>query len=287
MKLTIDHNHLLVIEHPNIPQTKTYTYNVSGYTFTDYDKGIIVAHKKERKIINLKNLGDTMSVVYITKRWQLQKEQDDHSIYTACSIFEAFDEETGQTYHFLPKYPEKKIERVKSIFQKLGYEINIKKIGNTCIITLPAWSYQFPPKDIYSFLFGLVLLHGKLLIKNSELSGLKIHLPLFGQFLKYEDMLDTLQKQLAQEGVFVYASKQKTPEWILYQISTNDYELLEIFTKRYEPIENIHKITKREFTQEMKNTLITFLETHPDIPMEWKKEVIEAIQTWTIKLLTK
>lgn len=52
----IDQNKLLTIVNENIPQTKEYTYNVSGYLFSDYDKGIVVLHKKERKIINLKNL---------------------------------------------------------------------------------------------------------------------------------------------------------------------------------------------------------------------------------------
>jgi len=72
MKVTIDKNHLLVIENPNIPQTKEYTYNVSGYTFSDFDTGIIVLHKKEWKIISLKNLGDTMSVCYVAPRTEIQ-----------------------------------------------------------------------------------------------------------------------------------------------------------------------------------------------------------------------
>ena len=56
MRIEIDKNNLLTIVNENIPQTKEYTYNVSGYLFSDYDKGIVVLHKKERKIINLKNL---------------------------------------------------------------------------------------------------------------------------------------------------------------------------------------------------------------------------------------
>jgi hypothetical protein len=65
MKIELDKNNLLTIFNENIPQTKEYTYQVSGYTFSDFDKGIIVLHKKEWKIISLKNLGDNMSVVYI------------------------------------------------------------------------------------------------------------------------------------------------------------------------------------------------------------------------------
>lgn len=76
MKIEIDKNNLLTIFNENIPQTKEYTYNVSGYTFCDFDKGIVVLHKKERKIISLKNLGDTMSVVYLAQRPEIQTSFD-------------------------------------------------------------------------------------------------------------------------------------------------------------------------------------------------------------------
>ena len=67
MRIEKDKNDLLTIFNENIPQTKEYTYHVGGYTFSDFDKGIVVLHKKEWKIISLKNLGDTMSVVYMKK----------------------------------------------------------------------------------------------------------------------------------------------------------------------------------------------------------------------------
>ena len=65
MTIQIDKNNLLTISNPSIPQTKEYTYTVGWYKFSDFDKWIIVLHKKDWKIINLKNLGDGMSVVYI------------------------------------------------------------------------------------------------------------------------------------------------------------------------------------------------------------------------------
>lgn len=64
MKLQFDQNHLLTILNPNIPQTKEYTYSAGGYTFSDFDKGLVVLHKKDFKITNLKNLGDGMNVIY-------------------------------------------------------------------------------------------------------------------------------------------------------------------------------------------------------------------------------
>jgi hypothetical protein len=36
-------------------------------------------------------------------------------------------------------------------------------------------------------------------IKKEELIAIKIQIPLFGQFLKYEEIFDTMKKQLAEE----------------------------------------------------------------------------------------
>jgi len=53
---------------------------------------------------------------------------------------------------------------------------------------------------------------------------------------------------------------------------------LEIFAQWYEPVEKFEKITKREFTQEMKSKLIEFISTNPDIPQKGKNEVLKQIK---------
>ncbi len=90
MNIEIDKNNLLTIFNENIPQTKEYTYNVSGYLFSDYDKGIIVLHKKEWKLINLKNFGDNMSVVYVkhSKTDMQNKKIDETLLHDAMKVFQ-------------------------------------------------------------------------------------------------------------------------------------------------------------------------------------------------------
>ena len=63
MQLTFDQHHLLCVENPNIPQLKEYRFSLSGYQISSYDKGILVYHKKQRKL--MKNLGEGMQVVYL------------------------------------------------------------------------------------------------------------------------------------------------------------------------------------------------------------------------------
>jgi hypothetical protein len=135
------------------------------------------------------------------------------------------------------------------------------------------------PQDIFSYVFGLVLIHGKFDAKKGELASIKIQIPLFGQYLSQQEMLDKLVKELQQKGVFLKSDKLPNKNGITYQISSNDYELLEICAKWYEPVEKFEKISKREFTDEMKDKLIEFIETNTEIPSDGKAEVLEKIKT--------
>ena len=286
MHIEIDKNNLLTIFNESIPQTKEYTYSAGGYLFSDFDKWMIVLHKKQRKIINLKNLWDTMSVCYVAPRAEIQTSLDTVWVMRWLCLFDSFNESTGQKYYFLPKFAEKNIESTNEIFTKIGIQTKIEKSEKWCIVVGDIkpenhwWNYV-------SLLFALALVYGKMDTKNNELTAIKIHIPLFGQFLKYEELFDEIKKQLIQEWIFITTSSQKNNDGTIYQISCNDYELLELFAKWYEPVEKFEKITKREFTQEMKNKLIAFLETNPEIPNNGKADVIKYIQEGTIKLLTK
>ena len=127
-------------------------------------------------------------------------------------------------------------------------------------------------------MFGLLLLYGKMDAKNGELASIKIQIPLFGQYTKHTDILDSMIGKMQEHGIFMKADKLQHKNGMVYQISSNDYELLETFARWYEPVEKFEKITKRDFTQEMQAKLIAFLETDPEIPSEGKKEVIKQIK---------
>ncbi len=288
MKIQKDENNLLTIFNENIPQTKEYTYNVSGYLFSDFDKWIIVLHKKEWKIINLKNLGDTMSVVYMKKSGNKELNFNKEACVQATTIFQGFDEETGKKYAFIPNLTEKEGEEKNEIFKKLGLKQRIQKTskGMICENNDDANTYK-TKEEIFSYLLWLVILYGKFEGKNKELNTLKIQVPLFGQYIKEQENLDDMVASLQKEWIFIKGDKMTNKNGIVYQISSNDYELLEIYTKWYEPVEKFEKITKLEFTQEMKAKLVEFLQNNAEIPQEGKVEVLKQLQEWTIKLLTK
>lgn len=291
MKIQIDANHLLTITNPNIPQTKEYTYAVGWYTFSDYDKWMIILHKKDFKIINLKNLGDGMSVIYSKEDTAYEANFNLSAFEDALRTFQWFDEITGQKYFFIPNLWEKDIQAKNEILKKLS-KCELKKTEKGVMVELQHETQEMTKNTeqtdtILSYLFGLVIMYGKLDAKKGELSSIKIQLPLFWQYLNQQEMLDKIVQQLQQEGLFVKADKLANNNGITYQISSNDYELLEILTKWYEPIEKFEQITKSVFTQEMKARLIEFLETNTEIPSEWKAEVMKQIKSGTIKFLMK
>ena len=81
--------------------------------------------------------------------------------------------------------------------------------------------------------------------------------------------------------MFIQISENIQGDKHTYEITSNDYELLEIFAKLYLPVENFSQITKREQIQEALKALRTFLDN------EWEDEQIKKISNSCVKLLQK
>ena len=98
-------------------------------------------------------------------------------------------------------------------------------------------------ENTLAYLFGLLLIYGKWEAKDKELSSIKSQIPLAGQHLAHAETLDMIIKKLQDTGLFLKADKLANKNGMVYQISSNDYELLEIWAKRYEAVEKFEKIT--------------------------------------------
>ena len=216
--------------------------------------------------MNLKNLGDGMSVVWVGRDTQYGFDYFVESfVQQAFGLFNGFDEVSGQVKYFFPN--------------ARGYMDFVSPLS--CV-------WQFTTVDeIISFLYGLLLLYGKFEVKGKELLSIKIQIPLFGQYLAYQDKFDLLLGQLAHQGFFLKKDVLETSNGVVYQISSNDWELLEIVAKWHEAIEKFEKITRKEFADEMKNKLIAFLVSEQDIPEVGREEVLEKIESGVVKFLVK
>ena len=268
---------------------KTYRHNFQWYNFDEENCIFYVWHKKEIKLIESKNLWSTMNIFFI-KDWTLEVNELTNNIKvwisTACQIFSAFDEENGWFYNFLPYFPTKSVEEKNELFNKLWLKIQLSNSPKWVLIKNDEWIEKINIEDldlewIIWFLFWLTLLYWKFENKWENLSATKIQFPLFGQFLSMWDEIKNLQKKLQDNGIFIQISENIQWDKHTYEITSNDYELLEIFAKLYLPVENFSQITKREQAQEAIEALKVFLNK------EWENELIQRIDNSCVKLLQK
>ena len=268
---------------------KTYRHNFQWYNFEEENCIFYVWHKKEIKMIESKNLWSTINVFFL-KDWELQiNELTDNIkdwILTACQIFSAFDEDNGWFYNFLPYFPTKSVEEKNELLQKLWLNIQLSNSLKWVLIKNNESNNNVNIEDLNIewkiwFLLELTLLYWKFENKWEKLSAIKIQLPLFGQFLSIWDEIRNIQKSLQNEWIFIQISENIQWDKHTYEITSNDYELLEIFAKLYLPVENFSQITKREQTQEAIEALKTFLGN------EWNNELIQKINNSCVKLLQK
>lgn len=286
MKILVDDNNILAIENPNIPQTKQYSYNVSGYSFSDFDKWIIVYHKKQFKIINLKDLWDKMWVILV---WEHDDEYDEmkldlESMESALKIFDWFDENTGEKYYFLYKFGESKMNELQEKLSILWSKIQLEKTEKWICLPLIDEELVYNP---ISFFFGLVLVYGNMQIKDWDLKAIKVQIPLFGKYIEKQDIIDETLAVLAENGLYVNKNIQRTDDGIIYELTSSDYELLQHFARFYEPIEKWLEISKYNDVLNVKKELIEYIKTNPEIPSEGKDEVLKSLENWMIKIMVK
>ena len=268
---------------------KTYRHNFQWFTFEEENCIFYVWHKKEIKLIESKNLWSTMSVFFL-KDWILKENKLTYDIkswiLTACQIFNAFDEDNWWFYNFLPYFPTKSVEEKNELLKKLWLNIQLSNSPKWVLIKNNEEHSNFLIEDLdikwkIWFLFGLTLLYWKFESKWEKLSAIKIQLPLFGQFLSIWDEIRNIQRLLQNEWIFIQISENVQWDKHIYEITSNDYELLENFAKLYLPVENFSQITKREQAQEAIDALKVFLWK------EGKPELIEKIDNSCVKLLQK
>lgn len=127
MQLIFDQYHLLGIHNPNIPQLKEYRFSLSGYQIASYDKGILVYHKRQRKLINLKNLGEGMQVCYLQQKSIPEYSLNLAMLQRTLAMFSGFNEETGEKYRFLPFYSKDITKLQSQLVEDFGIPCQISK----------------------------------------------------------------------------------------------------------------------------------------------------------------
>ena len=288
MIVTIDEHHILGIEGEHLDTGKEYTLDVQGYRFSWMNKRVFVAHKKEIKLIELKHIGSTMGVFYCIDREEIPDlPLDQRAIMWAGQLFTAWDEEKWEHYSFLPYFPHQKVEETQNILDTLGIHLSLRKdIKGILVEGAEKISLEqlTTLEKILSFFFGLTLLYGKFEARGEQLNSIKIHLPLFGQYLQLTESLEQLVKIVQQQGIFLQISKNEHQGKMSFQMSSNDYELLQVFAIWYKKIENFSQITKKEFALQDIELLKRFVEQED---IENRTEIVDILSSGVIKILVK
>ena len=279
----------LIKENQNLFTGKTYHHNFQWLNFEEENCIFYTRHKKEIKLIESKNLWSTMNIFFIkNSNLKIPEINDDIKtwISASCNIFSAFDENNWWFYYFLPYFQTKFIDEKINIFKKIWLKVELLNSQKWVLVKYNEWNNQIDIENLNIqwelwFLFWLIILYWKFEKKWDKLSSIKIQLPLFWQFLTIWDKIKNIQKNLQDNWIFIQISENIQWDRHTYEITSNDYELLEIFSNLYLPVEKFTQITKREQTQEAINALKIFLLN------EWEKEIIEKIDNSCIKLLQK
>lgn len=291
MLLHFDNNHILTVENPTIPTLKPYQHKASGYTFTSFDKGILAYSKKKRNLINLKNFGDGMQLAYLHTRPPFTKlTRVTSQCSNALALFSGFDEERWHSYHFLPYY-HKDISWIQKFLDQYCPDSSIYKTTTSTIITGLAHTFAQPEwlDAQLSFLFMLTLLYGKLDQKNGMLTAIKIHLPLFGQRLSYQESFEKLLSSLQQQGIFITRVVNSSPQKTILELSSTDIEILACFSDWYTSLfgQILSSSSLQEKHHTLKQQLLEYLSTKPQLQIDWLEKVIQQLASGTLKFLKK
>lgn len=127
MHLFFDQHHLLCVEHPHIPSIKEYRFSLVGKPISSPDKGVLVYHKRQRKLIHLKNLGDAMQLCYLQKTPLPDYELNIAMLEKTLAMFSGFNEETGEKYRFLPFFSKDTQQLQNDLLESFGIACTITK----------------------------------------------------------------------------------------------------------------------------------------------------------------
>lgn len=141
---------------------------------------------------------------------------------------------------------------MQAYYQDIAYDDQ----KQTAIIT-PKETKDIPTDkvdDICSFLFVGSLLYGKWDIQDGTLHAIKLHIPLFGSFLRHQEKFEHIQTYLQSKGIYIKMDILQN-ENTLIQYTIRDPEFLQWGANIYKSIANIDRISTQDRISSYKDML--------------------------------
>ena len=290
MHLTFDQHHLLCVENPNIPQLKEYRFSLSGYQISSYDKAILAYHKRQRKLMNLKNLGEGMQVCYLQDQPLPEYKLNISMLERTLAMFSWFNEETGETYRFLPFFSKDTEKLQKESSEMFWINCTISKESQGVIIRWLTKRWEAPQSDeeILSFLFALIRMYGHLEHKDWQVFSAKAHIPLFSIRNNLEQLFAECFSRLQSLGLFATFGTIAQGRKTTFQFSTNDAELLRLFVQWWNEKKPDSHFSLENFEQkqlEIKDQLLDFITSEECSWIQGKDAVLNQLKTHRLKFI--
>ncbi len=270
-KLCIDWNNMIFWKDNSFfEKSKKYTHNFEWYIVSSIDKKIPVIYKKNIQTTNFKEIWKGMSIFIFLKRKKLLFELNEKFFLKSFFLFKWFNEETWKKYYFLPKFNEKKLEKINKLKKNMNYNFSIKKDSFFYLDLKDEENFDIETIEwSISFLFWLSLLYWKYNIKEKTLNSIKIQIPIYSSFF-IENLIEKIYIDLQKTWIFIKYSILKWKNTNICEIIIKDYEILENFKNYIKSIEKIEKIHKLELVNDFVEILI---KNKKNINIDYKKYV--------------
>ena len=289
-KFWFDEHHLLVLDTLDEGYSKEYSLCLSWYQFLSKDKGVLVYNKRAWRIIHLKEISEWMQACFLQERAIEGIEFNVSMIENVMALFQWFNEETWEKYHYLPFYS-KSVESLENdLKNSFWFSLKITKEVQWTFVRWIEKPYIFPDalSDIMSLIFWLVVVYWRFDEKNWEVSAIKAHIPLVW-WTRIDEELEWCFRVLA-EKYWVFIAAQRVQNWAkrVYQFSSNDREVLKLFVgwmNTYFSEQNLKLENYLKKQEEIKEQLVEYINNEENLNIEWKDVVLELLNKYDVKFI--
>lgn len=262
----IDNNWFLSLP-SDISNPKLYTHTLGGQNIVQEDHLVLVWHKQQVKEMHWKDLGKTMELLALPKgSWTTMTTRS-----TMLTLFSGFDEKSWKDYYFFPKVHGEKLESLAASLWALS------------LVDKDKWWFQLNDwvssenTDALHQLFILYHIAGKALIKWDSLLSIKIQLSLPVPFFSRKEIIDWLIHELQSVWYSIASYYSQQNNWWIYEITTNDYDILSYIQKHDKGLASVEKITTKELADQVRVLLMDqYPESKKIITSESKLKLFEV-----------
>lgn len=289
-KFWFDEHHLLALEATDWGYSKDYSLCLSWCRILSKDKGILIYNKRQWRIIHLKEISEGMQACYIQEKSIDGLELNVLMIENAFALFQWFNEETWEKYHYLPFFSKNVDVLEKDLNEFFWLQLKITKEAQWNFVRWVKVSYAFPKElpDILSFIFALIGIYWRIDEKDWEVSAVRAHVPLVW-WIHIDEELDEAFKKLSEE-YWLFIASQKVQNWgkTIYQFASNDGEILNLYVNwlnsyRKTDYYKLNNYSKKQ--QEIKDQLIDYIKNEEILDIEWKDEVLKLLDNHVVKFI--